>query len=106
MMLEEANARLQNCKIPNEDILWKLTPLYILLDLEKDDFCAIVDTVGIDKLINKSQLYETTLAALDERRQRDQYNANKRRLDEVQREANTLARSVIEYESKRRAELE
>ena len=42
MMLEEANARLKKMKITEEQ-LWGINSLYILLDLDKDDFCEIVD---------------------------------------------------------------
>ena len=49
MMLEEAQARLKKTQI-NQEQLWALNSLYILLDLSKDDFCKIVDTVGIGTL--------------------------------------------------------
>jgi len=50
MMLDEANKRLKN-EITEEQ-LWGINSLYILLDLHKDDFCKIVDLVGIEKLMN------------------------------------------------------
>lgn len=50
MMLHEAQERLKKTTITEEQ-LWGLNSLYILLDLDKDDFCKIVDAVGIEKLL-------------------------------------------------------
>lgn len=55
MMLEEANARLKKMKITEEQ-LWGINSLYILLDLDKDDFCEIVDTVDEVKMEIKKAL--------------------------------------------------
>ena len=46
MTLAEAQARLKKTEI-NQDQLWAVNSLYILLDLHKDDFCKIIDAVGL-----------------------------------------------------------
>lgn len=55
MLLHEANARLKT-EITGEQ-LDKIHMVYCLLDLEKDDFCKIVDAVGVDTLMAKTERY-------------------------------------------------
>jgi tRNA uridine 5-carbamoylmethylation protein Kti12 len=52
MLLQEANDRLK-AKITGEQ-LDVIHPLYAVLDFSKDDFCKMVDAIGIDKLLSRS----------------------------------------------------
>lgn len=96
MMLEEAQARLKKTTITEEQ-LWGLNSLYILLDLDKDDFCKIVDTVGIEKLLKKQSHYERLDRAEQELVAKEKYLAAKRRLEEIEAEKQALEDVVNGY---------
>lgn len=95
MNLEEANARLKT-KI-NEEQLWGLNSLYILLDLHKDDFCKIVDAVGLEKLITKQKHYDRLDQAERELAAKERYLQAKARLEELEAEKSSLEQIVNEY---------
>ncbi|MBR0596607.1 hypothetical protein [Sinanaerobacter chloroacetimidivorans] len=96
MMLEEANARLKSVKI-NEEQLWGLNSLYIVLDLHKDDFCKIVDAVGLEVLLAKQAHYERLEKADGELYLKEQYLRSKARLAELEDEREVLERIVKGY---------
>ena len=96
MMLEEAQARLKKTIITEEQ-LWGLNSLYILLDLDKDDFCKIVDVVGIEKLLKKQSHYERLDQAEQELAAKEKYLAAKRRLEELESEKQSLEDIVNNY---------
>ena len=96
MMLEEANARLKKTKI-NEEQLWGLNSLYLLLDLHKDDFCKIVDTVGLETLLKKQKRYDRLIQAEDELSAKERYLQAKSRLEELETEKTTLEQVVNGY---------
>ncbi len=95
MMLEEANVRLKT-KI-TVDQLWGLNSLYILLDLDKDDFCKIVDVIGIEKLLNKQGHYERIDKAEQELTAKEKYLKAKIRLSELEVEKQCLEDIVSSY---------
>jgi hypothetical protein len=95
-MLNEANARLQKTQI-NEDQLWALNSLYILLDLHKDDFCKIVDTVGLETLLNRQRHYDRLLKAEEELVAKERYLKAKSRLEELENEKSNLEQIVNGY---------
>lgn len=97
MMLEEANTRLKKAKI-NEDQLWALNSLYILLDLHKDDFCKIVDTVGLETLLKKQGHYDRLMKAEEELAAKEKYLQAKTRLEELETEKTNLERIVNGYQ--------
>lgn len=97
MMLEEAQARLKTTKITEEQ-LWGLNSLYCLLDLDKDDFCKIVDAVGIEKLLSKQELYERYEKAEQELFRKERYLSAKSRLAEIASEKVQLEEIVSRYE--------
>lgn len=97
MMLEEAQARLKKTTITEEQ-LWGLNSLYILLDLDKDDFCKIVDAVGIEKLLKKQSHYERLDQAEQELTAKEKYLAAKCRLEEIEYEKQNLEDIVNNYE--------
>lgn len=96
MMLEEAQARLKKTTITEEQ-LWGLNSLYILLDLDKDDFCKIVDAVGIEKLLKKQSHYERLDQAEQELAAKERYLEAKRRLEEIEDEKQSLENIVNGY---------
>lgn len=96
MMLEEANARLKKTKITEEQ-LWGINSLYILLDLDKDDFCKIVDLVGIETLLKKRSHYERLDKAEQELTEKERYLKAKSRLEELETEKQQLEAIVSGY---------
>jgi hypothetical protein len=96
MMLEEANARLKKEKITEEQ-LWGINSLYILLDLDKDDFCKIVDAVGVEKLLKKQIHYERIDRAEQELAAKERFLKAKSRLEELENEKQQLEAIVNGY---------
>ena len=96
MMLEEANKRLKKAQI-NEKQLWGLNSLYLLLDLQKDDFCKIVDTVGVETLLGKQYHYDRLLKAEDELISKERYLRAKSRLQELESEQEALNQILNNY---------
>lgn len=96
MMLHEAQERLKKTTITEEQ-LWGLNSLYILLDLDKDDFCKIVDTVGIEKLLKKQAHYERLDKAEQELAAKEKYLMAKSKLEELEVEKQSLENIVNGY---------
>lgn len=96
MMLEEANKRLKKVQLTEEQ-LWKINSLYCILNLDKDDFCKIVDLVGLDKLIQQQSHYERYDKAEQELRAKERYLQAKRRLQELEDEKAELEAVVNSY---------
>ena len=96
MMLEETNDRLKKSKITEEQ-LGGINSLYILLDLDKDDFCKIVDAVGIEKLLKKQSHYERLDQAEQELTAKERYLKAKNRLNELEAEKQDLENIVNSY---------
>lgn len=93
--LEEANMRLK--KRIDEDQLKALTSLYLLLDLDKDDFCKIVDTIGTEKLLNKRKHYDRLDRAERDLAAKERYLKAKARLAELETEKEELNTIVDNY---------
>lgn len=96
MMLEEANKRLKKVQITEEQ-LWQINSLYCILNLDKDDFCKIVDLVGVDKLIQQQSRYERFDKAEQELRAKERYLQAKKRLQEIEDEKEELENIVNSY---------
>lgn len=96
MMLEEANARLKKAQI-NQEQLWGLNSLYILLDLHKDDFCKIVDMVGVETLLKKQRHYDRLMKAEEELAAKERYLQAKARLEELEVEKENLEQVINGY---------
>lgn len=96
MMLHEAQERLKKTTITEEQ-LWGLNSLYILLDLDKDDFCKIVDTVSIEKLLKKQGHYERLDKAEQELAAKEKYLMAKSKLEELEVEKQSLENIVNGY---------
>lgn len=89
MMLEEAQARLKKTEITQEQ-LWQLNSLYILLDLDKDDFCKIIDAVGLDTLLKKQRHYDRLDIAEQELAAKERYQDAIARREELEQEMSSL----------------
>lgn len=98
MMLCEANERLKTVQM-TEDQLWAVNSLYLLLDLDKDDFCKIVDTIGLDRLIAKRRHYDRLLRAEEMLTAQERYEDAERRLDALDREREQLQEMVDKYQA-------
>lgn len=96
MMLEEANARLKKAQI-NQEQLWGLNSLYILLDLHKDDFCKMVDMVGVETLLKKQRHYDRLMKAEEELAAKERYLQAKARLEELEVEKENLEQVINGY---------
>lgn len=96
MMLDEANKRLKKVQITEEQ-LWQINSLYCILNLNKDDFCKIVDLIGLDKLIQQQSRYERFDKAEQELRAKERYLEAKRRLEELEYEKQKLEDIVNSY---------
>jgi hypothetical protein len=94
--LEEAQTRLKKTEI-NQDQLWALNSLYILLDLHKDDFCKIIDAVGLETLLKKQKHYERIDQAERELAAKERYLQARARLEELEIEKSSLDQIVNEY---------
>ena len=99
MMLEEVQARLKKEKITTQDQLWAINSLYLLLDLHKDDFCRIIDTVGLEVLMNKQNYYDRLIKAENELVVKERYLKAKARLEELEIEKVNLEKIVDGYSS-------
>jgi len=97
MMLEEAQARLKKEKITTQDQIWAINSLYILLDLHKDDFCKIIDAVGLETLIKKQKHYDRLDQAEKELAAKERYLQAKARLEELEAEKASLEQIVSGY---------
>lgn len=96
MMLHEANKRLKKVQITEEQ-LWQINSLYCILNLDKDDFCKIVDLIGLDKLIQQQSRYERFDKAEQELRAKEKYLQAKKRLQELEDEKSELENIVNSY---------
>jgi hypothetical protein len=95
-MLEEAQTRLKKTEI-NQAQLEALNSLYILLDLHKDDFCKIIDAVGLETLLNKQKHFERLDRAEQELTAKEKYLAAKTRLSELEDEKQRLEQVINGY---------
>ena len=98
MMLHEAQERLKKTTITEEQ-LWGLNSLYILLDLDKDDFCKIVDTIGIETLLAKQGHYERLDKAAQEFAAKEKYLNAKARLEDLEFEKKDLETIINCYKN-------
>lgn len=96
MTVFEAQERLKKTEI-NEEQLWAINDLYILLDLHKDDFCKIVDAVGLDKLIAKQRHFGRLVKAERELSAKERYLQARERLFELKEEEKQLEEIVNGY---------
>lgn len=99
MLLEEMEARLK--KTPSEHItqenLWKISPIYCLLDFHKDDFCKLIDAIGLDKWLAKVDRWKRLDRAEQELSAKERYLQAKARLADIEAEKAGLEEIVNGY---------
>lgn len=98
MLRTEMNNLLESTEV-NETECDKLHNLYILLDLEKDDFCKIVDLIGVEKLLEKSERYYTLCRAEREFKNKEKYLIAKSRLVDMEKEKTELEKTISDFEN-------
>ena len=101
MMLHEANGLLKK-EVLTEEKLWELNDLYILLDLDKEDFCKIIDLIGAEKLISKQCRYDKLAKAEREYDAKEKYKQAKIRLSEIANEKELLEDFILNYRKNQR----
>lgn len=99
MLLEEANKRLKKTQITQEQ-LWQINSIYCILNLDKDDFCKIVDLVGLDKLIAQQSRYERFDKAEQELSAKERYQKALKRLSDLESEKRELEEVISSYNRK------
>jgi hypothetical protein len=98
MMIHEfAERSKKHGDITQEDYA-KIEPLYIVLDLDKDQFAALVDAVGLEGLTAKAGLWTRYLKAEDELAAKERYIAAKNELEETERRQTELKAYITKYE--------
>lgn len=95
MLLHEANNYLKT-SITGEE-LDKIHPLYCTLDLKKEQFCQLVDTLGIDVFTEKASHWEHLAKAQKERRDKDRYLRDTARADALESELQEIHRRISQY---------
>ncbi len=105
MDLYEANDRLKKTQLTEEQ-LQRLNTLYILLDLDKDVFCKIIDAAGVDKLLEKEKHFERLRKAEEELTEKERYQRALDRLDEVLAEEWELQEYTKGYRDKNKEWIE
>ncbi|MFI3254398.1 MAG: hypothetical protein R3Y63_08715 [Eubacteriales bacterium] len=81
MQLHEANKRLKT-KISEEE-LWSIHEIYCLMDFTKDEFCKIVDTLGVEVLASKKEHFARLAKAEQMLKAKERHLKNLTKLEEV-----------------------
>jgi len=96
MNLEEMQARLKKTEITQEQ-LQQLSPIYVLLDFHKDDFCKLVDAIGIDKWLDNINWFNRLDKAEQELSAKERYMKAWERLEALESEKAELEQIVNSY---------
>jgi hypothetical protein len=94
--IHELNARLKRGNATEEQ-LQAITPLYIVLDLDKDIFCRMVDAVGVEVIAAESAKWEWLREAQEEKIARQQYFKDIQRLEDLLEEKEQIDNRVAAY---------
>jgi hypothetical protein len=97
MMLEEMQDRCKKAKITTQDELWAISPIYCLLNFDKDDFCKLVDAIGLEKWLNRKERWERLDRAERELTAKERFLSAKARLEEIEDEKAGLLQIVNGY---------
>jgi len=96
MLLHEAQARIKE-DITQEQ-LDAIHPAYCLLDFNKDDFCKLVNAIGLDKWTAQAGQWARLADAKEQQDEKDRYMKAKLRLLELYGEAKELEDVVRHYD--------
>lgn len=103
MMLEEMQARCKKAEITTQDELWAVSPIYCLLNFEKDDFCKLIDAIGLEKWVAAKDRWERLARAEEELSAKERYHREKARLEDLEQEIQRLKESTTAYENRQSA---
>ena len=98
MNLEEMQARCKKAKVVTESEMWAISPIYCLLNFDKDDFCKLVDAIGLEKWVSAGERWKRLDRAERELTAKERYIKAKDRLDEIRNEGKQLELYVQQYE--------
>lgn len=104
MTLEEMQTRCKKANITNQDEVWAVSPIYCLLNFDKDDFCKLIDAIGLEKWVEARERWERLAKAEEEHTAKERHKRAKRRLEEISREADDLRDRIRAYEELQNAE--
>ena len=96
MLLREANARFEKTVITEEQ-LSKIHPIYCLLDFDKDDFCKLVEAIGLDKWLERQESFKRLVRAESELTAKESYLKAKARIEELECERAKLEQIVNNF---------
>lgn len=98
MNLNEANTWLKNPI--TEEQLEKIIPLYYVLDFPaKEDFCKVIDAVGIGKVVSRKIRYDRLLEAEKQLTRKEQHKKDLERLEALYDEREELEKRIGDYRS-------
>jgi len=102
MSLAEMEEHCKKVKITSEAEFWAVRPIYCLLDFHKDDFCKLLDAIGLEKWLEKAEHWKRLEKAEQLLTQKETYERSKWRLEEIAREQARLMEIVEQYEAANR----
>ena len=98
MTLEEMQELCKKAKVTSQDEVWAVSPIYCLLNFHKEDFCKLVDAIGLEKWVEAANRWKRLDMAEQMLTQKESYERNKARLYDINQERERLAEQVEQYE--------
>ena len=98
MDLQEMQNLCKKAKVTSEDQVWAVSPIYCLLNFDKEDFCKLVDAIGIEKWVQAADRWKRLDEAEQELTWKETYTQNKARLEKLDAEREQLRLQVEHYE--------
>ena len=98
MTLEEMQERCKKANVTSQDEVWAVSPIYCLLNFDKDDFCKLVDAIGLEKWVEAAERWKRLDRAEQMLSQKEAYERNKARLYDLNHERERLSEQVEQYE--------
>lgn len=95
MTLQEVNSRLN--KAITEEQFNIVHPLSVMLDLDKDEFCCIIDAIGITKFVVREPLIRRLGKASRAYSKYEEYEEAKCELERINRAAQRYREIVENY---------
>ncbi len=90
MNQEEMQVRCKKGTIITESDVWAVSPIYCLLNFDKDDFCKLIDAIGLDKWTAAANRWKRLDKADQMLQNFEQYERNRERLEAIERERESL----------------
>jgi hypothetical protein len=97
--LEEMQARCKKAKVTTNDEVMAVSPIYCLLNFDKDDFCKLVDAIGLEKWVEAKARWEWLCEAEGMYEAKRRYEKNKARYMDLQAEQEQLLPLIEQYEA-------